>query len=90
MLHPAVPPHIGLKPMSTTPAAVVSSISADVSADIAKLKADLAIAKTDVAAAVAKVEAFDAKQSTWLAAHAHAVVTGALVIAVAYILHVIL
>ena len=47
-------------------------------------------AKTDVAAAVAKVEAFDAKQSTWLAAHAHAVVTGALVIAVAYILHVIL
>jgi predicted neutral ceramidase superfamily lipid hydrolase len=51
--------------------------------ELTKIKADLAAVK-------AKVEAFDSKATSYVAAHAHAVVTALLVVAVLYIMHKIL
>jgi hypothetical protein len=62
-----------------TPVAAASTAESD----IAKLKADLAVVKADLSKA-------DSKATSWLAANAHAFVTGTLVLAVLFILHKIL
>lgn len=54
-----------------------------VEADVAKLKADVASVKAAIAAA-------DAKATSWLEAHAHAFVTGVLVVVVAWLVHAVL
>jgi predicted neutral ceramidase superfamily lipid hydrolase len=51
---------------------------------------DLAKVKADLEAVKAKLAALDAQATSWLESHAHAFVTGALVVAVLYILHKIL
>jgi predicted neutral ceramidase superfamily lipid hydrolase len=72
------------------PVVAATGIAADIAADVAKAKADIAALKLDYASTKVKVEAFVNKQSTWLAAHAHAVVTGVLCVAVAYLAHLVL
>ena len=67
----------------TAPAPVVAPTVDTLQADLAKVKADYAIVQADLAK-------IDAKATSWLAANAHAFVTGALVLAVLFILHKIL
>jgi len=69
--------------MSSVPPVIAPATAAASVSDLAKVKADLEAVK-------AKLAALDAQATSWLEAHAHAFVTGALVVAVLYILHKIL